>query len=206
MNKSIIMPGDKDFHGPVSHDHEYDPQEAPKLPSEVLEAAFSEVVDEVKANLEAKPEEVPGEKKEPDPPKASYKFHRPARQKSFKVPMPQHMTVTLTEDLPRSWEKKCHVGGIDYVAVPGHEFKERIRKPGFKTGEKITLTEMYFYPGVGALYAFTEGNRAGLAVRQDQFVFDPVVPQSKVDVASVSENLTPIEEQQNDTGIGRQEG
>jgi hypothetical protein len=172
--KRIILPGDPGWNTPAA----LDPAPVtPKLPDEVLEAAFSEVVNEVKDKLATTSEEAPAAAtpKEPEPPKASYRFHSPARNKSIPIPMPKPIVVTLTENLPRSWERKCYVGGTDYLPIEGKDYKQRVRRPGFRKGEAITLSSMVFYPGIGVLYGFEEGSRGGYAVRQEQIHFpEPV--------------------------------
>jgi hypothetical protein len=158
-----------------------------KLPDEVLEAAFQEAVQEVKEKLEVA-QEAPPEAPTPGPPTASYRFHRPARQKSFSIPVPKAIDATLLEDLPRRWERQCYVGDVEYVSVEGSEFKMRVRRPGFKKGEHITLDSMTFYPGIGALYGFAEGKRGSFAVRPDQVSFQmPENPPVAPEVASVQE-------------------
>jgi hypothetical protein len=209
--KRIIMPGDPGWDKPRAE------EVAPtlKVPGEALEQVFRDVVGEVKQTIETKPEEgqVPVQIVSPEElkkirakqaegkPAPSYKFHHPSRQKSFRIPVPKPITAELLEDLPRSWETKCLVGGIDYVTVEGQPFKQRVRRPGFKKGEHVTLTEMVFFPGVGALYGFAEGNRGGFGVRPDQVSFSmPMVesPESVVSATPVQDIQSPkLEEQHN---------
>ncbi len=164
MNK-IIKPGDPEW------DPKFSPvPQAPKLPDEILEKAFQEAVQEVKDKIEVA-QEAPPEAPTPEPPKASYRFHRPAMQKSFPIPVPKAIDATLLEDLPRRWERQCYVGDVEYVSVEGKEVKMRVRRPGFKKGEHITLDSATFYPGIGVLYGFLEGRRGGFAVRPDQVHF-----------------------------------
>lgn len=113
--------------------------------------------------IEVQPEVVP------DTP--SYKYHRPAQKKYVDIPVPNPIDAILLEDLPVAWERKCYVGGIEYVTVIGQDFKDRVRQPGFKKGDHITLINLTFYPGIGALYGFREGLRGGFAVRSDQVSF-----------------------------------
>ena len=164
MNK-IIKPGDPEW------DPKFSPvPQAPKLPDEVLEAAFQEAVKEVKEKLEVA--QAPAEAPTPGPPKASYKFHSPARQKSFPIPVPKAIEATLLEDLPRRWERQCYVGDVEYVSVEGRETKMRVRRPGFKKGDHITLDSATFFPGIGVMYGFHEGKRGSFCVRPDQVHFE----------------------------------
>lgn len=160
-DKRIIMPGDPGFNSPV------EPEVPPAgLPSDLLEAAFQEVVPEVKAQLESAPEAVPDASKAiPEAPKASYKYHRPAVRKSFIIPIPKVVSATLLEDLPRSWERKCYAHQRTYTK------NGPVTSPGFREGDTITLTEMIFYPGIGARYAFKEGSRGSYTVTPDQVRF-----------------------------------
>jgi len=197
--KRIIMPGDPEWNNPTvpSLDPEYSPAPVtPKLPDEVLEKVFTEVVQEVKDKLATAPEEAPAATipKEPEPPKASYRFHSPARNRFIPIPMPKPIVVTLTEDLPKSWERKCYVGGIDYIPVEGQDYKQRVRRPGFRKGDSITLSSMVFFLGAGVLYGFEEGSRQGYAVRQDQILFPEPIPEappprpgSEAEIQSTSE-------------------
>jgi len=187
MNK-IIKPGDPEW------DPKFSPvPQAPKLPDEVLEAAFQEAVQEVKEKLEVA-QEAPTEAPTPGPPKASYKFHSPARQKSFPIPVPKAIEATLLEDLPRRWERQCYVGGVEYVSVEGRETKMRVRRPGFKTGDHITLDSATFFPGIGVMYGFQEGKRGSFCVRPDQVHFElPAVADTSIPVAEPSEAQLPTD-------------
>ena len=198
----IIMPGDRDFHGPTTKDQKYAPQ-TPKLPNEMLEKVFADVVQEVKEQLDvtdkADPADavVPAEAVPPNPPGPTFKFHRPSKQKSFTIPMPKPLLATLLEDLPRAWEEKCYVGGVDYVAVEGQPYKNRVRRPGFCTGDQITLTGMVlfdsrFYKDAGAMYEFEEGKRGSFCVRPDQVSFElPKLDTPPVLDALAEETLSP---------------
>jgi hypothetical protein len=158
---NIIMPGDPEF----SQAPEVGKlQEPPALPNQLLEAAFTEVVQDAQAAVQVAEEgsEVHGPTTPSEPPFQSkswyrknavpgYKMHGPARQRSFTHNFPEARKATLKEDLPRSWEKTCY------------------RK--FKAGDEITITGTTFYPGIGALYAFTEGMRGSYGLREDQILF-----------------------------------
>jgi len=122
--------------------------------------------------IETQPEVVP------DSP--SYQYHKPAQKKSVDIPMANPIDAVLLEDLPRSWERKCYVGGVKYIPITGETFKDRILLPGFRAGDHITLINLTYYPGVGALYGFQEGSRGAFAVRPEQVSFsnDDMVPSS----------------------------
>ena len=190
--KHIILPGDPLWDKPRAD--EVATASVPKLPNELLEAAFTEVVGEVKEAIEAKPEEVPASvtpAAAPPGPQPSYKYHQPARQRFIDVPVPRPIEAVLLENLPKAWERKCYVGGFDYVAVEGQTYKKHIRRPGFRKGDSITLTGMTFVPGSGAMYAFKEGSRGGFCVRPDQVSFSlPAV----VETAQSSQNTTPTQD------------
>lgn len=194
MNK-IIMPGDPGWNKPASFEQ---PAQTPKLlPDEMLEKVFSDVVKEVQEQINvsgeatpaeavaSKDTEVAGEGAVPQAPKGpTYAFHRPARQRSFTIPMPKPLHATLLEDLPRAWEEQSFVGGVEYVAVEGQSHKNRVLRPGFRAGDKITLTSMvlfdaHFYPGAGALYEFEEGKRGSFCVRPDQVSFQLPVAETE---------------------------
>lgn len=133
--------------------------------------------------IEVQPEVIP------DMP--SYKYHRPAQKKYADIPVPNPIDAILLEDLPIAWERKCYVGGIEYVTVTGQSFKDRVRRPGFKKGDHITLINLTFYPGIGALYGFREGLRGGFAVRSDQVSFsDANMSTDTQDNSSVSPELS----------------
>jgi hypothetical protein len=138
---NIILPG-----GPGWNQPAVIPQaepEAPKLPNEVLEAAFSEVVEDVKATIDAQSPEVPlpvaEEPKKLGPPNISYECHRPQMRRSIPIPMQHPMPAELLEDLPRSWE----------------------RKSGFSLRAKdaVLITGATFFPGHGLLYDVAELSR-----------------------------------------------
>ena len=182
MNK-IIVPGDPEF------DPKFvPPAEAPKLPDEVLEAAFTEVVKEVQAAIvqgEDPGDAVPPPSPSPEEPfqnrswyrkgaMPGFKMHRPAQNKSFDLPMQHVQEAELTEDLPRSWEKKCHIS---------------LRK-----GDKVTLISMTYYPGAGILYGFQEGSRGGYGLRQDQINFLGMVPEESVDTPHTETSPVPSSE------------
>jgi hypothetical protein len=205
--KRIITPGDPGWNAPAS----LDPVPVtPKLPDEVLEEAFSEALTEVQ-NMISEGGPVPSEEapaatipKEPEPPTASYRFHSPARMRSIPIPMPKPIVVTLTENLSKSWERKCYVGNIDYIPVEGQDYKQRVRRPGFRKGDSITLSSMVFYPGVGVLYGFVEGSRQGYAVRQDQILFPEPVPETPPPGESITAAVQPISEVTSDaTMVGQ---
>lgn len=194
MNK-IIKPGDPEW------DPKFSPvPQAPKLPDAVLEAAFHEAVQEVQDMISeggpvSPPEvaqEAPVEAPTPGPPPVSYKFHRPARQRSFPIPVPKVIDATLLEDLPRRMERQCYVGDIEYVSVEGRETKMRVRRPGFKKGDHITLDSATFYPGIGVMYGFQEGSRGSLCVRPDQVHFElPAVADTPIPVAEPDQAQLP---------------
>lgn len=193
----IITPGDPGWTQPAGIPKQ---PEVPKLPDELIEKVFSEVVSDVQEKIaagemvseggpveqEAKPEEpvVAAAPMKPDrfpslrgrraPGGPGFKYHRPAQQKSFTMKMPKPVTATLLEDLPRGWEKVCYVGDMNW--------KTRTRNPGFRKGDVITLMEMVFTPGVGAMYAFAEGGRGSFCVRPDQVIFAMPVPEAPADV------------------------
>lgn len=164
--KRIILPGDPGWTRPQDEPTPY----APKIPSDVLEAAFTEAVTEVKEKLDEQkapildPNAVVIPEKKPHDP---YRFHNPAQKKSIVIPVPKPMEAELLVNLPRKWEKVCY------------------RK--FRKGDKITLTDMLFTPGVGAVYGFTEGSRGGYAVSPDQVRFE--LPVASETVARVEEKL-----------------
>lgn len=193
--KRIILPGDPGWDKPRAE--EVAPELKVPVPGEALEEVFRGVVEEVQATIEVAPEQVPASVEAvPAKPGPSYKFHKPSQQKVFRIPVPKPIDAELLEDLPRSWEQKCLVGGIDYVAVEGQAFKQRVRRSGFRQGDHITLTEMVFFPGTGALYGFKEGNRGGYGVRPDQVSFKMPTP-DPTPVVDVQEVKTPLEEQSN---------
>jgi hypothetical protein len=171
---TIIQPGDKLW------DPNFTPviekEVPPKLPDDVVEGAFRAVVDEVMESVKEPP--VEGQIAAPVVPPAGrlkntgYDYHNIARQKSYPIPMEQHIVATLTKDLPRSWEKRCFVGGTTWVDGV------KVRKPGFRKGDKITLSSTTLYPGVGVLYGFEEGKRGGFGVRSDQV---DIMPQANDD-------------------------
>jgi len=179
MNK-IILPGDPGWSQPAGIP-EAKP-EIPKLPDDLIEKAFQEVVGEVQEQVAAGSAEVPApveEKKAEEPPKGLNKqFRKPPRRRSFKIPVPKPIVATLLEDLPRSWERKCYVGGVEWVDG------KRVRKPGFRKGDTITLTDLVLFPGVGTLYGFAEGARESYAVRQEQVFFTVPEPEKPVEVSA----------------------
>lgn len=173
--KRIILPGDAGWSGPLAA--EVGKTEVPKLPNEVLEAAFTEVVGEVQEALTVQaedistPDTVPAATEPVPPPGPSYKFHRPAQKKMIDVPVPKPIEATLLADLPRRWERVCY---------------QQFRKDG-----KITLTGMVFVPGLGAMYEFAEGKRGSYCVRPDQVSFSmPEVDDASV-LVSQAETLLP---------------
>lgn len=181
---NIILPGDSEWSGPQA-----EIPETPKLPDEVLEAAFTEAVADVQNmiaeggpvadepnNLPVAPGDVATEvgKNLPALPN-SYRFHNPAQKKSIDIPVPKPIDVELLEDLPRQWEKVCF-----------HKFRK---------GDHITLTSMTFYPGVGVLYGFSEGTRGGFGVRPDQFSFSvPEVDEPPQVITATQTMESPTEE------------
>lgn len=166
-DSKIILPGDPNWNPPAEVS-----KPAEKLPDELIETVFREVIDEVKTNIiDAEPvleEELP----KPVMPKVAYRFCSPSRTRSYNIPVQEIVKATLTEDLPLSWERICHVGRIVY----GPNGKERL--PGFKKGEEVTLNSCTLFPGVGLLYGFAEGSRGGYGLRPDQIIF--VTPSAPV--------------------------
>lgn len=173
----IILPGDPGWDSARAAEVAPPPE---KLPNAVLEAAFSEVVNDVQdLVLEGKeilpsPEPVLVEPKSavasvvqaipPGPqPKISYKYHKPAQQESHDVKSPQPIKALLLEDLPRSWERKCYVGKVTY------KDGKRVGGMAFRRGCVITITGYTLFPGIGNLYWFEEGACIGACVRQEQF-------------------------------------
>jgi hypothetical protein len=177
--KRIILPGDAGWDKPRAD--EVNPP-ATKLPDEVLEAAFSEVVSELKAAKEKDATEDktndPNSVQFDNETKASseiqkalpntkssnpitYKYHKPASKRSYDISAPQAIVVTLLEDLPRAWERNCYTK--------------------FRKGDSITITGMTLFPGVGNLYTFAEGSRGSYGVRQDQIQFpEPILKPNEV--------------------------
>lgn len=208
MNRRIVMPGDPDWDKPLAD--RVSPPVSAKLPDEVVEKVFQEVVEEVKVTADTTPEQLPATVQIVSPekmaeikagqaaekPAPSYRFHNPAKKRFFEIPVPKPIDAELLEDLPRVWERKCYVGGVEYVTVEGQSFKQRVRKPGFRKGDHVTIVGMTFFMGQGALYTFKEGSRGGYALRPDQVQFEIPKPDPNPE--------TPREEQSNDTATGRQ--
>jgi hypothetical protein len=165
--KRIVMPGDPKWNKHMDFDKEY--QTTPKMPSNVLEAAFTDAVKDAQ-NMIA--EGAPVDQSNSLPVEVdkgtveqelavsgssnSYKYPRPAQKKFIEVPIGKPLDAILLENLPRRWERVC------------------FRK--FRKGDHITLIGMTYFPGVGALYEFEEGKRGSFGVRPDQVSFpDPEV-------------------------------
>jgi len=167
--KLIITPGDPGWDQPRAHEI----ATPSKLPDSVLEAAFSEVVQNAQSTLnntgsteseadsmgsvsmvppteDSTMEQASVHQVPPPPvqPNISYKYHNPARQKLFDIAAPQPIQAELLENLPRSWEKVCYTK--------------------FRKGMLITITGFTLFPGVGNRYTFAEGSRGGYCVRQEQ--------------------------------------
>jgi len=158
----IIMPGDPGWDTARATEVAPPPE---KLPDAVLEAAFSEVVHDVKAAVVQQSSEVPAvepilvEPKDatlqapmapPQQPNISYKYHKPANKKSHDVAVPYEIKAELLEDLPKSWERKVYAKGQ------------------FRKGKQITITGFTYYPQIGNRFSFKEGAREGYQVRHDQ--------------------------------------
>lgn len=158
--KRIIMPGDLGWDQPRA-DEVAPPK---KLPDALLEAAFSEVVndaisgqDMVSEGSPVVPDEVvpvpvvspmPVEVPRREQSKISYKYHKPASIKAGEMKMPKPIQAELLEDLSRAWERKCFTS--------------------FKKGTIITITGFTWFEGVGNLLMFAEGARGSYCIRPDQ--------------------------------------
>lgn len=95
-----------------------------------------------------------------------FQFHRTPSQKSYTNPM-EPREVFLAKNLPRSWERYCHVD-MDMKSYDDVLDMVKGIPKGFRAGARVTLTDATFYPGFGVLYGFVEGKRMGYGLRQDQ--------------------------------------